>query len=304
MNTFFTLGTLFVCLIFCLNQFFLLLFFIFFFFCLPLFSYSELEHYLVLTHHPALTLPQDGIYTSFLFERCSFGRILGARLQLLLKLKHSFGASSEMWAEPRAIMSGVAHSRPEPRTASMLRLLDGKPTCLSKKKKSSPLEAWLFLGTGLNWAYIIYFDKVNSKCFGFCVHLCKIYSLCEVVLCLVYSIRRHQERRAILTPILTDFSLRVTAAPAIIFSKSVSPDCGQAEVSIHWKLSVFTARFTPLKCQSGASIHSRHRFHLDRDLLVSDLISLPSESGVTMKIDIDDIKNHESLPCCLLTYSI
>ncbi|KAM3873112.1 intermembrane lipid transfer protein VPS13B [Diretmus argenteus] len=43
------------------------------------------------------------------------------------------------------------------------------------------------------------------------------------------SIRRHQERRAILTPILTDFSVRVTAAPAIIFSKPLSPDSGQAE---------------------------------------------------------------------------
>ncbi|XP_028280372.1 vacuolar protein sorting-associated protein 13B isoform X3 [Parambassis ranga] len=43
------------------------------------------------------------------------------------------------------------------------------------------------------------------------------------------SIRRHQERRAILTPILTDFSVRVTAAPAIIFSKSLSPDSGQTE---------------------------------------------------------------------------
>ncbi|XP_061772519.1 intermembrane lipid transfer protein VPS13B-like isoform X2 [Nerophis ophidion] len=43
------------------------------------------------------------------------------------------------------------------------------------------------------------------------------------------SIRRHQERRAILTPIVTDFSVRVTAAPAIIFSKNLSPDIGQAE---------------------------------------------------------------------------
>uniref|UniRef100_A0A3B5AH31 Vacuolar protein sorting 13 homolog B n=1 Tax=Stegastes partitus TaxID=144197 RepID=A0A3B5AH31_9TELE len=43
------------------------------------------------------------------------------------------------------------------------------------------------------------------------------------------SIRRHQERRAILTPILTDFSVRVTAAPAIIFSKNLSPDSGQSE---------------------------------------------------------------------------
>ncbi|CAN9514055.1 unnamed protein product [Ophioblennius macclurei] len=43
------------------------------------------------------------------------------------------------------------------------------------------------------------------------------------------SIRRHQERRAILTPILTDFSVRVTAAPAIIFSKNLSPEGGQSE---------------------------------------------------------------------------
>ncbi|XP_066482661.1 intermembrane lipid transfer protein VPS13B isoform X2 [Tiliqua scincoides] len=38
------------------------------------------------------------------------------------------------------------------------------------------------------------------------------------------SIRRHQERRAILTPILTDFTVRITAAPAIIFTKVVSPE--------------------------------------------------------------------------------
>ncbi|XP_062394523.1 intermembrane lipid transfer protein VPS13B-like isoform X2 [Sardina pilchardus] len=43
------------------------------------------------------------------------------------------------------------------------------------------------------------------------------------------SIKRHQERRAILTPILTDFSVRVTAAPAIIFSKPMSPDNTQVE---------------------------------------------------------------------------
>ncbi|XP_077430989.1 intermembrane lipid transfer protein VPS13B isoform X3 [Vanacampus margaritifer] len=43
------------------------------------------------------------------------------------------------------------------------------------------------------------------------------------------SIRRHPERRAIMTPIVTDFSVRVTAAPAIIFSKNISLDAGQAE---------------------------------------------------------------------------
>nr|XP_023961065.1 vacuolar protein sorting-associated protein 13B isoform X16 [Chrysemys picta bellii] len=38
------------------------------------------------------------------------------------------------------------------------------------------------------------------------------------------SIRRHQERRAILTPILTDFTVRITAAPAIIFTKVISSE--------------------------------------------------------------------------------
>uniref|UniRef100_F6T123 Vacuolar protein sorting 13 homolog B n=1 Tax=Ornithorhynchus anatinus TaxID=9258 RepID=F6T123_ORNAN len=38
------------------------------------------------------------------------------------------------------------------------------------------------------------------------------------------SIQRHQERRAILTPILTDFSVRITGAPAIIFTKIISVD--------------------------------------------------------------------------------
>ncbi|XP_067887273.1 intermembrane lipid transfer protein VPS13B-like isoform X7 [Heterodontus francisci] len=43
------------------------------------------------------------------------------------------------------------------------------------------------------------------------------------------SIRRQQERRAILTPVLTDFSVRVTAAPAILFTKQVSPENAQTE---------------------------------------------------------------------------
>uniref|UniRef100_A0ABM5GCA8 Intermembrane lipid transfer protein VPS13B isoform X2 n=1 Tax=Pogona vitticeps TaxID=103695 RepID=A0ABM5GCA8_9SAUR len=38
------------------------------------------------------------------------------------------------------------------------------------------------------------------------------------------SIKRHQERRAILTPILTDFTVRVTAAPAVTFTKVISPE--------------------------------------------------------------------------------
>ncbi|XP_054548040.1 intermembrane lipid transfer protein VPS13B isoform X2 [Talpa occidentalis] len=63
------------------------------------------------------------------------------------------------------------------------------------------------------------------------------------------TIRRHQERRAILTPILTDFSVRITGAPAIIFTKTVSPEnmhteeilvCGHSlEVNITTNLDFF-----------------------------------------------------------------
>ncbi|XP_072266948.1 intermembrane lipid transfer protein VPS13B isoform X2 [Pyxicephalus adspersus] len=63
------------------------------------------------------------------------------------------------------------------------------------------------------------------------------------------SIKRHQERRAILSPILTDFTVRVTAAPAIIFSKvsghdSMHPEdilvCGHSlEVNITTSLDFF-----------------------------------------------------------------
>lgn len=45
-----------------------------------------------------------------------------------------------------------------------------------------------------------------------------------------FSIQKHQERRAILTPILTDFSVRITAAPAIIYSKPASNDNSPKEV--------------------------------------------------------------------------
>ncbi|XP_064333004.1 intermembrane lipid transfer protein VPS13B isoform X2 [Camelus dromedarius] len=63
------------------------------------------------------------------------------------------------------------------------------------------------------------------------------------------SIRRHQERRAILTPILMDFSVRITGAPAIIFTKIISPEnmhteeilvCGHSlEVNITTNLDFF-----------------------------------------------------------------
>ncbi|KAM6275949.1 intermembrane lipid transfer protein VPS13B isoform 10-T11 [Spheniscus humboldti] len=63
------------------------------------------------------------------------------------------------------------------------------------------------------------------------------------------SIRRHQERRAILTPILTDFTVRITAAPAIIFTKidaaeNLQPEeilvCGHSlEVNVTTNLDFF-----------------------------------------------------------------
>nr|XP_033789038.1 vacuolar protein sorting-associated protein 13B isoform X2 [Geotrypetes seraphini] len=63
------------------------------------------------------------------------------------------------------------------------------------------------------------------------------------------SIKRHQERRAILSPILTDFTVRITAAPAIIFTKVMSPEnlhteeilvCGHSlEVNITTSLDLF-----------------------------------------------------------------
>lgn len=63
------------------------------------------------------------------------------------------------------------------------------------------------------------------------------------------SMRRHQERRAMLTPILTDFSVRITGAPAIISTKMISPEslhveeilvCGHSlEVNITTNLDFF-----------------------------------------------------------------
>ncbi|KAJ7413251.1 hypothetical protein WISP_91683 [Willisornis vidua] len=63
------------------------------------------------------------------------------------------------------------------------------------------------------------------------------------------SIRRHQERRAILTPILTDFTVRITAAPAIIYTKidateNLHPEeilvCGHSlEVNVTTNLDFF-----------------------------------------------------------------
>lgn len=58
----------------------------------------------------------------------------------------------------------------------------------------------------------------------------------NICLSYLFSIRRHQERRAILTPILTDFSVRITGAPAIIFTKIISPENLHTEVRAEYKL--------------------------------------------------------------------
>ncbi|KAK1806749.1 hypothetical protein P4O66_005249 [Electrophorus voltai] len=60
-------------------------------------------------------------------------------------------------------------------------------------------------------------------------HMTSGYDLPVSLQHMTSGIRRHQERRAILTPILTDFSIRITVAPAIIYSKPVSPDNSPAE---------------------------------------------------------------------------
>lgn len=57
--------------------------------------------------------------------------------------------------------------------------------------------------------------------------------LSNVISCFYFfSIRRHQERRAILTPILMDFTVRITAAPAIIFTKIDAAENLHPEVSV------------------------------------------------------------------------
>ncbi|XP_016411141.1 vacuolar protein sorting-associated protein 13B-like [Sinocyclocheilus rhinocerous] len=49
------------------------------------------------------------------------------------------------------------------------------------------------------------------------------------------SIRRQQEKRVILSPIITDFSVRITAAPAVIYRKPLSADHGPAEVHGYYR---------------------------------------------------------------------
>ncbi|KAI5620879.1 vacuolar protein sorting-associated protein 13B-like, partial [Silurus asotus] len=54
------------------------------------------------------------------------------------------------------------------------------------------------------------------------------------------SIQKHPERRAILTPILTDFSVRITAAPAIIYRKPAASDSSTVEVQTRQFLETST----------------------------------------------------------------
>ncbi|KAM9626510.1 intermembrane lipid transfer protein VPS13B isoform 3-T4 [Trichechus inunguis] len=105
------------------------------------------------------------------------------------------------------------------------------------------------------------------------------------------SIRRHQERRAILTPILTDFSVRVTGAPAIVFNKIISPEnlhteevlvCGHSlEVNITTNLDFFL---------SVAQVQLLHQ------LIVANVTGLePSNKATEMKkLTLREITNYYS----------
>uniref|UniRef100_A0A8C3TIR6 Vacuolar protein sorting 13 homolog B n=1 Tax=Chelydra serpentina TaxID=8475 RepID=A0A8C3TIR6_CHESE len=104
------------------------------------------------------------------------------------------------------------------------------------------------------------------------------------------SIRRHQERRAILTPILTDFTVRITAAPAIIFTKVISAEnlhteeilvCGHSlEVNMTTNLDFFL---------------SVAQVQLLQQLVQANLVGLEPSNKITevskqeqKKIDISD----------------
>ncbi|KAM6089237.1 intermembrane lipid transfer protein VPS13B isoform 6-T7 [Chlamydotis macqueenii] len=104
------------------------------------------------------------------------------------------------------------------------------------------------------------------------------------------SIRRHQERRAILTPILTDFTVRITAAPAIIFTKidaaeNLHPEevlvCGHSlEVNVTTNLDFFL---------------NVAQVQLLQQLVQANMIGLEPSSGTTevskqeqKKIDVSD----------------
>ncbi|KAM9436061.1 intermembrane lipid transfer protein VPS13B [Clarias gariepinus] len=92
------------------------------------------------------------------------------------------------------------------------------------------------------------------------------------------SIQKHQERKAILTPILTDFSVRITAAPAIIYSKPVSSDnstiedivvCGHSlELNVTSALEMFL---------------SLSQVQLIQQLILSNMVILGSSEKISEK---------------------
>ncbi|XP_074056674.1 intermembrane lipid transfer protein VPS13B isoform X7 [Macrotis lagotis] len=103
------------------------------------------------------------------------------------------------------------------------------------------------------------------------------------------SIQRHQERRAILTPILTDFTVRITGAPAIIFTKIISPEnlhteeilvCGHSlEVNITTSLDFFL---------SVAQVQLLHQ------LIVVNMVGL-EPSNKTTEISKQEQKNLDAV---------
>lgn len=90
------------------------------------------------------------------------------------------------------------------------------------------IEVTIKCQTGIE-AVLCYMLDVKKNMRSFCPSA--IYNVISSFSFFFFSIRRHQERRAILTPILTDFTVRITAAPAIIFTKIDAAENLHPEVS-------------------------------------------------------------------------
>lgn len=93
------------------------------------------------------------------------------------------------------------------------------------------IEVTIKCQTGIE-AVLCYTLDVKKKMRSFCPST--IYNVISSF-SFFFSIRRHQERRAILTPILTDFTVRITAAPAIIFTKIDAAENLHPEVSTKYE---------------------------------------------------------------------
>lgn len=105
--------------------------------------------------------------------------------------------------------------------------------CISQRQSWKPVQNWradqMIPNRHSQNGGAIYRKTQGTKTFF-------LNSLTNICLSYLFSIRRHQERRAILTPILTDFSVRITGAPAIIFTKIISPENMHTEVRAEYKL--------------------------------------------------------------------